>query len=198
MQFDIGLGDPTTQHHQKQPGMRNIRGKFHGQSNGDKKATEPRTEGWEDSESAGQTVGFHPMSNASGPPPAPAPAPIPPSIEELRQGDRPFVLADHLGVVIAINPPFQQAYGWSEEELSGEPISRILPGAFQMSHQLGFSRFQATEQSTILGHPLRLVTVCQDGAEVISEHFIVAEKRGEHWVFGATLTPLPAGTETDA
>jgi hypothetical protein len=51
------------------------------------------------------------MSNSSSPPSAPPPAPTPPSIDELRQGDRPFVLADHQGVVIGINPAFQKAYG---------------------------------------------------------------------------------------
>lgn len=120
------------------------------------------------------------------------------SIEDLQQGDRPFVLADSLGQVLSINAAFQQAYGWTEDQLRGQPLSLILPGAFQMSHQLGFSRFQATEQSTILAHPLRLKTVCADGAEVVSEHFILGEKRESGWVFGATLTPLPGCDETDA
>ena len=121
-----------------------------------------------------------------------------PSIADLQASDRPFVLADQLGMVVAINGAFQTAFGWQESELRGEPLSRILPEAFQMSHQLGFSRFQATERSSILAHPLRLRTVCRDGSEVVSEHFIVAEKQGEVWLFGATLTPLPEATDTDA
>ncbi|MFO7628789.1 MAG: PAS domain-containing protein [Prochlorococcaceae cyanobacterium] len=108
------------------------------------------------------------------------------------------MLADSIGQIVAINPAFEQAYGWCEPQLRGQPLSVILPAAFQMSHQLGFSRFQAREISTILAHPLRLKTVCVDGREVISEHFIVAEKIGGEWVFGATLTPLPDHTPTDA
>ena len=125
-------------------------------------------------------------------------ASVQPSIESLQNGDRPFVLADSLGQVVSINQAFQQTYGWTEDQLRGQSLSLILPGAFQMSHQLGFSRFQATEQSTILAHPLRLKTVCADGSEVVSEHFILGEKTEAGWVFGATLTPLPDGTETDA
>jgi PAS domain S-box-containing protein len=120
-----------------------------------------------------------------------------PSIASLQAGDRPFVLADHLGNVVAINPAFQATYGWSQADLAGTPLSRILPEAFQMSHQLGFSRFQATEQSTILAHPLRLKTICSDGRAVISEHFIVAEKENDQWLFGATLTPLPEDAEEE-
>jgi len=121
-----------------------------------------------------------------------------PSIKDLQQRDRPFVLANSLGQIVAINSAFEQAYGWSDQQLRGKPLSVILPAAFQMSHQLGFSRFQAREISTILGHPLRLKTVCADGREVVSEHFIVAEKSEGDWAFGATLTPLPDHTPTDA
>ncbi len=124
--------------------------------------------------------------------------PAPPSLEALRHGASPFVLADHNGLIVAINAAFQQIYGWSEEQLRGQPLSVILPEAFRMSHQLGFSRFQSSETSTILAHPLRLKTICQDGSEIVSEHFIIAEKQHEHWLFGATLTPLPQGTPAEA
>ncbi|MEB3185441.1 MAG: PAS domain S-box protein [Cyanobacteriota bacterium] len=121
----------------------------------------------------------------------------PPSIDELERSDRPFVLADALGKVVSLNAAFTQTYGWQPEDLIGEPLGLILPEAFRMSHQFGFSRFQATEISTILAHPLRLSTLCADGREVVSDHYIVAEKRPDGWCFGATLTPLPAGTAAD-
>lgn len=121
-----------------------------------------------------------------------------PSLQSLRLSDVPYVLADNLGNVQGINDAFERVYGWTLADLGGEPLTRILPGAFQMSHQLGFSRFQSTEQSQILGHPLRLKTVCRDGTEVVSDHFIVAEKGPDGWLFGATLTPLEGVVETDA
>lgn len=121
----------------------------------------------------------------------------PPTIEELESSNLPLVLADSLGTVVRFNDAFAHVYGWTPEQLIGEPIGLILPDAFRMSHQFGFSRFQATEQSTILAHPLRLKTLCADGREIVSEHFIVAEKGEDGWRFGATLTPLPADTPTD-
>lgn len=127
-----------------------------------------------------------------------SPTPAAPSIAELKQGDRPFVLASSEGLVIEVNHAFEQAYGWVNEELVGRPLSLILPGSFQMAHQLGFSRFQASGVSHILAHPLRLKTVCRDGTDVVSEHFIVAERENDEWIFGATLTPLPEGTPVDA
>jgi PAS domain-containing protein len=117
------------------------------------------------------------------------------SIEALRRSGRPFLLADHQGLILEINESFQQEYGWSPDDVLQRPLSLILPDAFKLSHHLGFSRFQVTEQSKVLNHPLRLRTVCLTGEEVVSEHFIVAVKRGDYWCFGATLTPLPEGTE---
>jgi PAS domain S-box-containing protein len=116
--------------------------------------------------------------------------PTTPTIDSLEQGERPFVLADHLGRVLRMNRAFTGTFGWTLETLGGQPLSLILPEAYQMSHQLGFSRFQATGHSTILAHPLRLATICSDGRTLVSEHFIVAEQREGQWVFGATLTPL--------
>ena len=117
-----------------------------------------------------------------------------PTIESLEQGERPFVLADHMGRVVGLNAAFTRTFGWSLESLQGQSLSLILPEAYQMSHQLGFSRFQATGHSTILAHPLRLATICSDGRTIVSEHFILAEQRQGEWLFGATLTPLEEDT----
>lgn len=114
----------------------------------------------------------------------------PPSIEALQNSDKPFVLADAEGLVTAINQVFEDTYGWTIDDLKGQTLNRILPSSFHMAHQLGFSRYLITEKSTILAHPLQLKTICSDGREVMSEHFIVAERRGDSWVFGATITPL--------
>lgn len=112
------------------------------------------------------------------------------TIEELRTRDLPFVLADHQGLIEEINPRFAQVYGWLPEDLRGQSLSLILPGAFRDAHHLGFSRFQITGEAVVLNHPLRLMTVCKDGREIESEHFIVAQRRGDAWAFAATLEPL--------
>jgi PAS domain S-box-containing protein len=43
------------------------------------------------------------------------------TLATLQTSDAPFVLADHKGMVLAINPAFGQVYGWSEAELVGTP-----------------------------------------------------------------------------
>lgn len=112
------------------------------------------------------------------------------TIEELRQRALPFVSADQEGLIEEINEDFTSVYGWTIDDLKGHSLSMILPESFKDAHHLGFSRFRIIGESQILNHPLELMTVCKDQREIMSEHFIVAERLGESWVFAATLRPL--------
>ena len=116
------------------------------------------------------------------------------SIRQLReQHDLPFVRADAEGMVVEINQRFREVYGWSDEQLIGQSLGLILPPSFRDSHHAGFARFQLTEVSKVLNHPLTLATFCSDGRAIESEHYIVAEKdKDAGWSFAATLRPLQA------
>ena len=116
----------------------------------------------------------------------------PGAVAALREKENlPFVRADAKGNIVEFNPRFAQVYGWAEADLIGQSISAILPPSFREFHHAGFARFQLTESSKVVGHPLTLATVCRDGSEVQSEHYIVAEKYPDgSWSFAATLRPL--------
>jgi len=108
-----------------------------------------------------------------------------------KEQDLPFVRADSEGIVREINARFRIVYGWTEKDLIGQSLGLILPPSFRDSHHAGFARFQLTELSKVLNHPLRLATFCADGQAIESEHYIVAEKHDDgSWSFAATLRPL--------
>jgi len=115
----------------------------------------------------------------------------PGAIAELRTKlNLPFVRADAEGMVVEFNPRFSEVYGW-DENLIGQSIGEILPEQFRELHHSGFARFQLTESSKVVNHPLTLATICKDGTVITSEHFIVAEKSDNSiWSFAATLRPL--------
>ena len=115
----------------------------------------------------------------------------PGAIAELRKNlNLPFVRADAQGLVIEFNPRFKEVYGW-DEALIGQSIGEILPEEFRALHHSGFARFQLTESSKVVNHPLALATICYDGTVISSEHYIVAEKAEDSiWSFAATLRPL--------
>lgn len=112
------------------------------------------------------------------------------TIEQMKQRDMPVIVANHEGVVVDVNTHFENIFGWSSQEIIGQPLTVILPPFFYDSHNLGFARFSATGNSTILNHPLQLKALKKDGGEIEAEHFIIAEKQEGKWFFAATLSPL--------
>jgi PAS domain S-box-containing protein len=116
----------------------------------------------------------------------------PGAVAALRQIENlPFVRADASGDIVETNPRFDEVYGWQPGALIGQSLAAILPASFREFHHAGFARFQLTESSKVVNHPLTLATVCSDGTELQSEHYIVAEKYLDgSWSFAATLRPL--------
>ena len=85
----------------------------------------------------------------------------PGAVAALRDKENlPFVRADASGNIVEFNARFAEVYGWAEGQLVGESISAILPPSFREFHHAGFARFQLTESSKVVGHPLALATVC--------------------------------------
>ncbi|ELS33915.1 PAS domain containing protein [Pseudanabaena biceps PCC 7429] len=114
----------------------------------------------------------------------------PQSIAAILISDLPAVVADFQGLITDVNTHFEEFTGWRKEEIVGQLISVILPSYFRESHHMGFSRFTATGVATILNHPLELQVITKDNREILSEHYILAEKHDEKWFFGATLRSL--------
>jgi len=112
------------------------------------------------------------------------------SFEDITQmNDNPIIIANQGGYVTFINQQFTQDFEWESTDIIGKPLSVILPESFNDAHNLAFSRFQATEMSTILDHPLELMTVTKSGREILTEHFITAAKKEGIWYFAAILKP---------
>lgn len=113
------------------------------------------------------------------------------TIEELRQAaDVPVVIADHQGSITDVNARFSEVFGWTRDEIVGEPLTAIIPKDLHDSHHLGFSRFLTTGKPTLLNQALKLKAVTKKGRVFDAEHFIVAESRKGRWTFGATIRPL--------
>lgn len=108
----------------------------------------------------------------------------------MRVTDLPVLIAQHQGFIIYVNECFRVVFGWSSDEVIGQPLAAIIPNSFHDAHNLGFSRFAMTEKSKVLNHPLQLKAVTKDGREIEMEHFIIAEQQQGQWMFGATLRPL--------
>ena len=113
------------------------------------------------------------------------------TIEQLKQEEHvPVVMADQNGFITYVNLKFEEIFKWSSNEIIGEPLTTIIPPNLHDAHNLGFSRFIATEKSVILNQKLNLNGIDKNGLIFSAEHLIRGEKINGKWVFSATIRPL--------
>ena len=68
------------------------------------------------------------------------------------------------GIIIDWNPQAEILFGWAKEEIVGQPIVEIIiPPKLRESHNLGFSRFLATRQGTILNQRIEVSAMNRKG-----------------------------------
>jgi PAS domain S-box-containing protein len=107
----------------------------------------------------------------------------------IDQAELPAVAIDEHGLFTFINQAFEKEFGWGKEQLLGQPVTTIMPPHMRETHNVGFSRYLVTEKPTLLGKPLPLSILYQDGRVVMAEHYILAEKANDTWRFAATIIP---------
>ena len=107
--------------------------------------------------------------------------------------DVPAIVANEQAIVEFINDRFTKEYGWTKKDLIGEPLTTIIPEYFRDTHRVGFARFIATEKATLLGMPMQLAILFKDGSVDDAEHYIIGEKSGDTWRFGATISRTSKG-----
>jgi len=113
------------------------------------------------------------------------------TIDALKaETDIPVIIVEDDGIIVHINQVFEKTWGWQKEVLIGQALTKIVPDNLKDAHNMGFSRFLLNEKPTILNQALTLVIALADGKEAAAEHFIIAEKINDKWVFGAKITPL--------
>lgn len=101
--------------------------------------------------------------------------------------DKPIVVANHHGTIIFVNAEFEALFQWSTEEIINQPLSVIIPSHLHDAHHIGFSRFIATEQPTLLGLSLDLPAVKKNGEQFNAAHIIQAIKKNGSWLIGANI-----------
>lgn len=105
----------------------------------------------------------------------------------LSVSEEPIVAIDQASIFTFISKAFTQEYGWSSDDLMGKPVAEIMPEHMRSGHNIGFARFMATEKSELLNKYLLLKVKYKDGRELLSNHFIVGDKKNGKWRFAALI-----------
>lgn len=104
--------------------------------------------------------------------------------------DVPVVRVDAQGRMIFVNEEFCRVFGWSMNEALAGELAMIIPQNLRDAHNMGFSRFLASEKATLMHQKLNLKAINKQGDVFDAEHFIIAEKIEGRWEFAATIKPI--------
>ena len=113
---------------------------------------------------------------------------------EAMKGDvhTAIIVSNQDGMVIFVNAPFERLFGWPAEDIVGQPLLRVIPARFRDAHNLGFARFVTSGHPTLMNRPLALQALHRDGSEFAAEHYLIAERSPQGWVFAASIRPISA------
>lgn len=76
-----------------------------------------------------------------------------------------IVLANHQGRIMSWNPAAESMFGYSAEEIFGQPLTAIMPTRYREAHVNGMKRLHATGEPRVLRKTLSLHGLRKNGQE---------------------------------
>ncbi len=99
-----------------------------------------------------------------------------------------FIAMDADGLVQDWNGQAEKTFGWSREEVIGQPLAEIIiPAQYRQAHQQGLKRYMQTGEGPILNRRIEITALHRDGHEFPVELSIWATRLGETPRFNAFL-----------
>ncbi|MEY4705694.1 MAG: hypothetical protein RL042_1899 [Nitrospirota bacterium] len=75
------------------------------------------------------------------------------------------VLADRTGTILLWNQAAARLFGYTEEEVIGQPLTLLMPHRYREAHQSGMVRLRATGEARVMGRTVELQGLRKDGTE---------------------------------
>ncbi|MBT5037940.1 MAG: PAS domain S-box protein, partial [Rhodospirillaceae bacterium] len=76
-----------------------------------------------------------------------------------------IITADAEGLVVTWNPAAEKIFGFSQEEVLGQPMTLFMPEQFRAAHDAGIARVTSTGKTKVMGQALPLIGLHKDGHE---------------------------------
>ncbi|MGQ0549631.1 MAG: PAS domain S-box protein, partial [Armatimonadota bacterium] len=98
-----------------------------------------------------------------------------------------IVSADARGNIIYFNPGAERAFGYSAREVTGKPITLLMPERFIKDHKQGFARFLKTGEPRVIGKKIEFAGRKKDGSEFPVDVSLASWTAGKETFFTAIL-----------
>ncbi len=106
-----------------------------------------------------------------------------------------IVIANADGNIVAWNKAARQVFGYEEEEIMGQPLTRLMPERYRDRHRL--ARFLATYESRVIGKTLELHGLRKNGTEFPLELSLTTWKSADLHYFNGTMCDISGRKEVE-
>lgn len=109
-----------------------------------------------------------------------------------------IILMDAEGTVTFWNRGAEKSYGYTAEEMIGQPVSRIVPERYRDAHNEGVKRVAAAGHLTVQGTMFELVGLRKDGTEFPLEFSLAAWTAKSHLFITGITRDITERREAEA
>ncbi|MEM7032515.1 MAG: PAS domain S-box protein [Chloroflexota bacterium] len=108
-----------------------------------------------------------------------------------------IITVDSRSNIIMVNQEAQRIWGYSEIELLGEPLTKLMPEKYRKAHQAGVERYAKTGEAVVLDQWLELEGQRKNGQIFPLEVHIAETKIGNQLLFTAAVRDITERHELD-
>src|SRR6266576_2243767 len=108
-----------------------------------------------------------------------------------------IVSADGAGNITYLNPGAERIFGLAGAEVTGRPITVLMPERFHAAHTAGMRRYLGTGEARVVGKTVELVGRRKDGAEFPIELSLAATHVGDVPAFTAIIRDITGRKRRD-
>jgi len=101
-----------------------------------------------------------------------------------------IISADSHGDITYFNPGAERIFGHTLQEVSGKPLTVLMPERLRDAHGAGLGRYVATGEARVVGRTVELVGQKRDGTEFPLELSLASWKRGPEVAFTAVIRDI--------
>jgi PAS domain S-box-containing protein len=94
-----------------------------------------------------------------------------------------IIVADQEGCITLFNPAAVRIFGYSTQEVAGQPLAMLVPAEFQERHQAGLRRYVETREAHVIGRLVEMRGRRKDGREFPLELSLSAIEVGDELQF---------------
>jgi PAS domain S-box-containing protein len=108
-----------------------------------------------------------------------------------------IILSDESGKILSWNHGAENSFGYSEDEIVGEPLEVLMPESYRPRHRAGFERFRVTRRSQIIGSTVELEGLKKDGTVFPIELSLASWSNGEGLMLTAIIRDISERKKTE-